>query len=326
MKPMQLRILAYQCAVANRRLGFSKEKEVASRYWFKGFLKRYQQLKKKVCKNLSSHRGSGLNDNQVDKFHNLYEQIMEENDLEYRPFNIWNVDETGCQDVPKEVEVVGVVGEKPNQIVSGEKGGELTTVVTFACAGGISVPPMIIFKGQRVQPNWREAAPSGYALRRSPLGYINAELFAEYGELFIKFLKEKKLFHPDQKHLLLLDSHSTHLYNYGFMTCMKRNGIIVLAFPPHCTHAMQPLDDVPFGSLKIKWNHMLAEWNMQHAGRKLLKDEFFKVFVPAYTQSMSVAKIKAGFENTGIYPVNRRAPKIVKKLGCSMFSDKFRGN
>ena len=323
--PIKLRLVAFQLAEGNKRSGFSVELGLAGRYWLDGFLDRYPDLCKKVTKNLSSHRASGGNKNQIDKFFTQYRQWMKDWELDYRPFNIWNVDETGCPDIPKEQEVIGVVGEKPNQTVSGEKGGEITTVVTFACAGGLAVPPMLIFKGARIQPQWREAAPSGYALRRSPLGYINAELFAEYGQIFIQFLKDKKLLHPGQKHMLILDSHSSHVYNWEFMSLMKKNGIEVVSLPPHCTHILQPLDDVPFGSLKIKWNQLLHEFNTANAGRKMTKVEFFKVFVPAYTTSTSEKQIKKGFENTGIYPVNRNAPKILKKQKCSEFSDKFKG-
>ena len=35
------------------------------------------------------------------------------------------------------------------------------------------MPPMIVFKAGKVDSSWREAAPSGYAIRCSKTGYIN---------------------------------------------------------------------------------------------------------------------------------------------------------
>ena len=99
-----------------------------------------------------------------------------------------------------------------------------------------------------MDPDWREAAPSGYVIRASKTGYIQSKLFAEYDEKFIQFLKEKKL-DKNGKHLLLLDSHSSHSFNLHFMQYMKAHDVEVLCFPPHCMHLMQPLDDVPFGGL-----------------------------------------------------------------------------
>ena len=41
--------------------------------------------------------------------------------LDYKPFNIWNIDETGIPDIPQEQRVIGVKGENCSQTVSGEK-------------------------------------------------------------------------------------------------------------------------------------------------------------------------------------------------------------
>ena len=59
--------------------------------------------------------------------------------------------------------------------------------------------------------------------------------------------------------------------------------------------------------------------------KKMSKAEFFKVFVPACTASTSERQSKVGFENTGIYPMNRNAPKILKKQKCSEFLGKLKG-
>ena len=70
--------------------------------------------------------------------------------IEYKPNNIWNVDETGISDVPKERRVIGVVGEHAFQTVADEK-GTTTTLASFISAGGLHVPPMMIFKAGRVK-------------------------------------------------------------------------------------------------------------------------------------------------------------------------------
>ena len=156
---------------------------------------------------------------------------------------MWNVDETGISDVPKEQRVIGISGEHVFQTVAHEK-GTTTTVVTFVSAGGLHVPPMIIFKAGKVKNIWREAAPSGYTVQRSDSGYINAELFAEYGAKFVDFLKEKNLLGNNQKNLLLLDLHSSHLFNAKFMNMMIENNIEVCSSPPpptahmYCNHWM----------------------------------------------------------------------------------------
>ena len=122
----------------------------------------------------------------------------------------------GVGDVPKERKVIGIRGIPASQTVAGEKPTS-STVATFASAGELYMPPMVIFKFGKIDRAWREAASSGYALRHSKTGYINQELFAECGENFVQFLKEKDLLGNGQKVLLLLDSHKSHLFNLHFM-------------------------------------------------------------------------------------------------------------
>ena len=122
---------------------------------------------------------------------------------------------------------------------------------------------MVIFKGSRIKDKWREAAPSGYTLKATESGYVNAEVFSDYGKEFVLFLRERNLLRPDQKHLVLLDLHKSHLFNMKYMTWMKENNIEVCCFPPNCTHILQPLDDVPFAALKTRYQKELGFIQLQ---------------------------------------------------------------
>ena len=63
------------------------------------------------------------------------------------------------------------------------------------------------------------------------------------------------------KVILLLDLHKSHLFNLKFLEYMKANRVEVCSFPPHCTHLMQLLDDVPFGSFKVEYQKNLMRIN-----------------------------------------------------------------
>ena len=64
------------------------------------------------------------------------------------PGQIWSGDETGVQNVPKEIKVLGIKNIRTFQQVSSEQ-GETSTILSFVNALGNVVPPMIIHKGQR---------------------------------------------------------------------------------------------------------------------------------------------------------------------------------
>ena len=88
----------------------------------------------------------------------LFRRWIHQWGLQYQPNHIWNVDECGIGDVPQTHKVIGVVGERLFQTVSVEKAVN-TTLLTYVNAGGLYVPPMVIFKASRVKPEWREHAP-----------------------------------------------------------------------------------------------------------------------------------------------------------------------
>ena len=215
------------------------------------------------------------------------------------PDQIWSGDETGVQNVPKEVKVLGVKHIRTFQQVSSEQ-GETSTILSFVSAGGKVCPPLVIHKGQRVQETWRMKAPGDILLSATMKGYITKSRFHQYGVHFIKFLKHEGL--VNRKNLLIVDGHKSHLYNLPFYEAMRANGIEVLTIPPHTSHVLQPLDSIPFAQFKKNWEKNLRRYNIAHSGRSLNKVDFWEVFSPSWNQAMTMKNIMAGFRNTGIYP------------------------
>ena len=50
--------------------------------------------------------------------------------------------------------------------------------------------------------------------------------------------------------------------------------------------------------------------NLQVAGEKLSKQQFFRVLISAFSGAFQPEVIRKGFQNTGIYPLNQDAPKL----------------
>ena len=100
---------------------------------------------------------------------------------------------------------------------------------------------MVLLKAARVKDQWCEAAPSGYMIKATESGYINADVFADYGKHFVTFLKERDLCRPDQKHLVLLDLHKSHMFNVKYMQWIKEHNIEVCCFPPTAPTSCSPL-------------------------------------------------------------------------------------
>ena len=121
------------------------------------------------------------------------------------------------------------------------------------------------------------------------------------------------------KVILLLDLHKSHLFNLKFLEYMKANRVEVCSFPPHCTHLMQPLDDVLFASFKVEYQKHLMRINHLLYGQKMSRSTFFRVFVLAYSTSMTPEIIRKGWKNTGLMPIDRNVPKLQLTEPSSIF-------
>ena len=69
------------------------------------------------------------------------------------PLQIWNCNESGCQDVPKEDEVIRETRVPQYSTVPKEQ-CETSIILTFANVAGLVVPPVIIHKGGKVSDMW----------------------------------------------------------------------------------------------------------------------------------------------------------------------------
>ena len=94
---------------------------MAGRKWLKGFLKRHPEITLKTAKNLSITRAMGANETVISNWFKLLKEIKDKFDI-LSPCQIWSGDETGVQNVPKEVKVLGCKNIRTFQQVSGERG------------------------------------------------------------------------------------------------------------------------------------------------------------------------------------------------------------
>ena len=160
--------------------------------------------------------------------------------------------------------------------------GEMSTALAFVSAAGMSTRV-----GKYNNPG-RMTSPSLIHWGASENGWITKRLFYQYKKEFVQMLKNRGLMESENKrHLLLMDSHNSHTFNYQFLKLMNDNKIVVLAFPAHTTHVMQSLNDVPFAQLKTAWYEAMRLHTQSVCAKKLSKGEFFKVFVPCWKKAIT---------------------------------------
>lgn len=166
-------------------------------------------------------------------------------------------------------------------------------------AAGDYGPLLIIFKGKRLRAEWCFGAPNTL-IRTSENGWINSELFLDWGKYFIAHLPKE----DSRPHVLLLDGHSGHVFNIEFLTLMRDNNVHVMCFPPHTTHILQPADRAFFKSLKHHWNQEGQIYTRENGGRKLQRSLFLPLQSKSWKNAETPQNAKAGFRGSGIYPLD----------------------
>lgn len=281
---------------------FNKQTKMAGRDWFTAFLGRHQNLSVRTPEATSIHRAIGFNAQKVKIFFDTLKSLLFDSTGQrlIPEVNIYNVDESGYSICHKPTKVVATKGKKNiGSLTSAEK-GKTVTAVCCVSAGGIYVPPMLIFPRARLKPELMDKAPVGAIGAANPSGWINELLFEKWFDHFLQFTQAAARSHPT---LLILDGHSSHTKNISVVTKARENNVIILSLPSHCTHMMQPLDVAVFKSVNTFYDQEVQTW-MRHHGRGVTELQIAELFAAAYSKAATTQNALSGYLKTGINPYN----------------------
>lgn len=297
----ELRHVAFQLAERNQlQHKFNTDNQKAGLDWLKGFLKRHPDLSLRSPEPTSAARAMGFNQVAVGKFFDLLTSLTDK--FKFRPTRIYNVDETGLTTVPKShSKVIAMRGRRQvGTLASGERGQLITAALSFSAAGHY-VPPFLIFPRVRMKAELLDGAPVETVAACHPSGWMQSTIFVEWLEHFIKHVKPSK----EDPVLLLLDGHATHTKNIELIDRARQNGIILLCFPPHCTHRLQPLDVSFMAPLSKFYSQEVKTWLRNNPGRVVTQYQIAALFGLAYNKAATIQTAVSGFRKTGIYPHDR---------------------
>lgn len=296
----QVRELAFQYAV---RLELStpsswNENNMASLDWLKGFLKRNDSLSVRKPENTSLARTTSFNRYNVQNFFCNLEKCY----LKYEfPANmIWNLDETGCTTVTNTPKIVAQAGTKRVGQISSTERGSLVTMLAFANAAGGSIPPVFIFPRVHFKEHMLESGPTGALGLANLSGWITEECFLKALKHFVGFVKPT----AESPAFIVLDNHNTHI-TINVVLYARANNLIMLTFPPHCSHRLQPLDLTIFGPFKARYRASMNDWMTSNPGKPVTIYNVAQFARDAFYAAFSMNNITSGFKNSGIWPINK---------------------
>lgn len=225
--------------------------------------------------------------------------------------NTYNMDEKGF--------MIGVIGRSKrifDKALYGKKqykqsthdgNREWVTVLATICADESTLPVGVIFpaKGDEVQQSWvREIDPEEHKIHfaTSPNRWTSNDLgLAWLKQVFDRYTKKKA---RRKYRLLILDGHGSHVTK-AFIDYCDKHRILLLIFPPHATHTLQPLDVVCFKSLAQNYsNELLNRHHTRLNWNPVDKSDFISLFWPSWKKTFTKPLVKRAFETTGICPPN----------------------
>lgn len=93
--------------------------------------------------------------------------------------------------------------------------------------------------------------------------------------------------------------YSSHIHINELDFC-KENNIVLLSFPPHCSHKLQPLDRSVYGPLKKAINTTCDAWMRKHPGKTMTIYDIPGIVKTAMPLALTQTNIQAGFRKTGL--------------------------
>lgn len=212
----------------------------------------------------------------------------------FTPDKIFYVDETGITVVQsKAAKIIPLKGKKQIAALASGERGALITIVACMSASGSYVPPL--------SEQLKKGAPAGTIFAAHPSRWIQANLFTQWFEHFIKQTNPNK----EIPVLLILDGHYSHTQNKDLIDLAKENHVSVVSLPPHCSHKLQPLDKTLMGPLKTYYSKEIRVWLRQNE-QPLTAFDVMELFGRANVKFKCQTAERAinGFKMTGIYPFN----------------------
>ncbi|XP_029375064.1 uncharacterized protein LOC115054154 [Echeneis naucrates] len=280
----------------HRRVAFSK----LGQTWWLNFRKRQEKnITIQPADNVVRGRTVCVRKEAVDQFFLLLSTVMDTHGLRDKPHQIYNCNETGFQLGRKRVilQKSASLGFKPTP-------GSRDHISVLACfnAAGEDIPPFIIYsKAYPGGVRYKTQGPPNALYGWSELGCINSDLFKRWflKHFLVRATKERPL-------LLIFDGHKSPV-NLEVVEAARKEDIILLCLPPHCSHILQPLDGGLFMLLRQHFGTLIGDGCAADTHFSISKKEFSGLFKGTYQvakEEEGIRVVKEGFRKCGIYPLN----------------------
>jgi hypothetical protein len=182
------------------------------------------------------------------------------------------------------------------------------TIIESVSAVGDTIPPYIIINGRRRMDNWfNDQLDPETVIDMSDTGYMNNQIGLNFLKHFIEHIESSS----SSRYMMLLfngaDSHETE----EFKQLAFAHNIILLRYPPHLTHLMQPLDVGCFQSYKF-WHERAVHNAIRHLELGYNTSSFLRDLPEFREKTFTPKIIISAFKKSGMWPPDSKV--VLKRM------------
>ena len=183
---------------------------------------------------------------------------------------------------------------------------EWLSVLVCINAASQSIPSFYIFRGRRFRQNYIIDCEQGATMAMQLRAWMTSYLFSAWISHFVASIRCHSLISPQQRHLLILDGHNSHV-TLEVARLAKNVGLDLISLPSHTSHALQPLDVAVFKPFKQYFREYRDYWTSRNIDQSATKEVLAHWVSLGLRKALSICNIRSGFRRTGIYPLNNKA-------------------
>jgi hypothetical protein len=180
-----------------------------------------------------------------------------------------------------------------------------STVAATTCADGTALAPLLIYQSDAgvIQYSWlKDFNPEEQDcfFSSSPSGWTSDEI----GSKWLQELFETRTAAKARRNwrLLFVDGHGSHVTTDFLQKTLERK-ILIVTYPPHTAHRLQPLDVGCLAPLAAYYSQSLEAFSNSSEGlTRMSQKDFFSVFWPAWQRAFTESNIKSSWKKTGLVP------------------------
>ncbi|KAF2901929.1 hypothetical protein ILUMI_04253 [Ignelater luminosus] len=153
---------------------------------------------------------------------------------------------------------------------------------------------------QRIKQELMDGAPPGAVSACHQSGWMQGEIFVKRFRHCIDHVTAT----AEAPVLLLLDGHASNTRNLEVISLAQKNHLILLCFPPHYAHRLQPLDVGFAAPLSSYYGQEIKVWLSSNTGRVVTQFQVAGLLGSAFAKAPTVATAMSAFAKTGMWPLN----------------------